>query len=326
MLRSRLPVRKRSRRAFTLIELLVVIAIIAVLIGLLLPAVQKVREAAARTQCQNNLKQMGLALHNYHDANSVFPIGAQNGGFPFQGPRLTWFPYLLPYIEQSNLYNLFNFTPASNPWNIPWADTSNSIGSNSVTAQVVKLFQCPSDSGKDTISQFYGNYMLGNYLGFFGNLNYGGAYLTPRNIRHFFTWNTKTKITDITDGTSNTLAMGEYLRAQATGPNSDLDFRGVVWSDQPGYSQLYTQFTPNTTSPDNIYCGYCNNLPQMNLPCANSDCGKNDTAASRSRHTGGVNALLADGSVHFIGQSVSLTTWQSMGTISNGEILGSDAF
>jgi prepilin-type N-terminal cleavage/methylation domain-containing protein/prepilin-type processing-associated H-X9-DG protein len=312
------------RQAFTLIELLVVIAIIAVLIGLLLPAVQKVREAAARMSCQNNLKQIGLALHNYHDANNSFPIGAQNSAFPWGGPRLTYFIYLHPYMEQSNLYNQFNFNPPTNPWNIPWADTVNSIGDNSLTATVIKSFQCPSDSGLATSGDFYGTYMLGNYLGFFGNLNYGGAYSSPMNIRHFFTWNQKTKITDITDGTSNTMALGEYLRAQPNGPTAGYrDFRGALWSDQPGYSQLYTQFTPNTSSPDNIYVGYCNNLPQINLPCVDSDGGHNDTAASRSRHTGGVNILLGDGSVHFISQTVSLITWQSLGTISNGEVVTS---
>src|SRR5262249_3148573 len=148
-----------------------------------------------------------------------------------------------------------------------------------LTARVMKIFVCPSDSGKSTISQPYGTYMLGNYLGFFGNLNYGAAYTTPRNTRHFFSWNLRTTFADITDGTSNTMAMAEYLRAQPDGPNAGLDFRGVLWSDQPGYSQLFTQFTPNTTSPDSIYCGYCNNLPQRNLPCVASDCGHNDTAA-----------------------------------------------
>src|SRR5262249_39581757 len=180
---NRRPSAMKRRDAFTLIELLVVIAILAILIGLLLPAVQKVREAANRLACQNNLKQIGLALHNHHDANNCFPVGAQNSGLPWGGPRLTYFPYLLPYLEQDNLYNRFQFAPAWNPWNIPWADTVNSIGPDSLTARVMKIFVCPSDSGKSTISQPYGTYMLGNSLGFFGNLNYGAAYTTPRNTR-----------------------------------------------------------------------------------------------------------------------------------------------
>src|SRR5687768_12757807 len=139
--------RYRSHRGFTLIELLVVIAVIAVLIALLLPAVQKVREAANRSSCSNNLKQIGLALHNYHDVHKRLPSGVVwPGGTTFNNPRMSWFWYMLPYVEQDNLYKAFDVNLTA-PYGIPWYGNNNALPAGAPTSQTVPIWHCPSDNG-----------------------------------------------------------------------------------------------------------------------------------------------------------------------------------
>ena len=188
------------RRAFTLIELLVVIAIIAVLIGLLVPAVQKVREAAARTQCRNNLKQIGLALHNYHDRNKRLPPGyvsavaADNSDL---GPGWGWAAQILPDLEQAPLLRQINFT----------ADIGATVNA---APRVVSLpiFLCPSDNGPPTFTASGTNATIafGNYVGMFGTDEITDD---PGAGNGIFYRNSKVRLTDITDGTSNTLMVGE---------------------------------------------------------------------------------------------------------------------
>jgi prepilin-type processing-associated H-X9-DG protein/prepilin-type N-terminal cleavage/methylation domain-containing protein len=331
----------RFRLALTLIELLVVIAILGVLTGLLIPAVQKVREAGNRSRCQNNLKQLGLALHSYHDTNRQFPLGSKNDlPLPFAGPRLTFVYFLYPFLEETATFNKFDLRAEasgdgySNGSTVPWCfSPTNSIRPDAPTAHVVRTLLCPSDGlGGETATHYTadgiktGTWNRSNYLGFFGDKNYGGFFPDhPPNKKAVFGFRYGARLTDITDGTSNTMAVGEYLTGV---PNTQIphdkthreDLRGAHWFDWPGCSQLYTKATPNSTSPDLFQPGTaCYDQPAWNLPCAGSDWYLS-TAASRSRHPGGVNVLMGDGSVRFLEEGINLAAWQALGTIAGGEV------
>jgi len=307
----------RKRSAFTLIELLVVIAIIAILIGLLLPAVQKVRQAAARMQCANNLKQFGIALHSRHDALGSFPKGCvwNNINVYYDSPRSGWNYSLFPYLEQDNVYKGLPASAGQQQWT-PWfsAEATSATGPTRV---VLKVWLCPSDDGALLNNQSWGSFSLGNYHAFFGGNNLEAARVGGAT-KAAFGVNWGANIQAITDGTSNTMVIGEYLRSRG-GP---MDQRGMPWGDQPGYGQIYTQLSPNSSSPDLIYSGWCDNQAGAGLPCTNGDTGPNNHAASRSRHTGGVNVVMGDGSVRFVQQSVDLlTVWRPMSTIAGGETI-----
>jgi prepilin-type N-terminal cleavage/methylation domain-containing protein/prepilin-type processing-associated H-X9-DG protein len=326
--------RRGARGAFTLIELLVVIAIIAVLLGLLLPAVLKVREAANRTQCLNNLKQLGLALHLYHGDYNQFPLGSENKpARPLAGPRLTLMYKLYPFLEQDAVFRRFDRNAQGTKdffggyW--PWCGSSNTIGPDAPTGVVVPSLLCPSDRQGGETSTFQNaagsvvaTWNNCNYLGFFGDKNYGGLIPEsgyPQNQPAVFRFNLRVRLTDITDGSSNTMAMGEYLTGVPQG-EYPLDLRGVHWIDLPGFSQLYTRSGPNSSSPDLFFPeNFCYNQPSRNLPCAGSGLYE-ATAASRSRHPGGVNVLFAGGNARFISQAIGLATWQAWGTIAVGDI------
>lgn len=305
------------RSAFTLIELLVVIAIIAILIALLVPAVQKVREAANRATCQNNLKQLGLGLQNRHGVFGRFPMGLTwSPASYYNNPRSGWNYSIYPYIEQDAVYKLLPTTAYTQQW-VPWF-SAEATNPNGPTRVVIPTWLCPSDDGALLDTQPWGVFTLGNYHAFFGGLNLGGALAAGANQRSVMGVNFGAKISEIQDGTSNTAAIGEYLRSR--GANNDQ--RGLSWGDQPGYGHIYTQLSPNSTSPDFIYVGWCDNKPVQNLPCIDGDNGPNNTVASRSRHVGGVNVGMADGSVRFITDSVDLlTVWRPLATIAGGEVL-----
>jgi prepilin-type N-terminal cleavage/methylation domain-containing protein len=317
--------RRSWRSAFTLIELLVVIAIIAVLIGLLLPAVQKVREAAARLQCQNNLKQLGLAMHNYHDAYKQFPLGTVSWDPTnlFAVPRIPYLIYLFPYIEQDNLYRQLNLK-ITNVW--LFYDRSE----EALLTTVIPILYCPSDGYGGKIKNVVGVHNSeSNYGGCFGRVQ--GETFSNKAI---FGLNRGAKITEITDGTSNTLIMSEVT----TG--SPADYIGSAWVSNAGHCHFHTMLTPNSSGPDVHYpdplgCDPADpvkNDPSKGLQCvwgnAYGDSRNDNFTTSRSRHGGaigvGVNSLLADGSVHFFSNSISTTTWVNLGYMADGNVLGSD--
>jgi prepilin-type N-terminal cleavage/methylation domain-containing protein/prepilin-type processing-associated H-X9-DG protein len=306
------------RPGFTLIELLVVIAIIAILIALLLPAVQKVREASNRAQCQNNLKQLALGLHGYHDAHKRFPKGlVWNSGNYYDFPRTGWNYPLFPHIEQDNLYRLFPASARSQQW-YPWF-SPEATNPNGPTRVIIPIWVCPSDSGATHNNQAWGSFALGNYHAVFGGMNLEGARTAGPAQRAAFGVNYGARFADFADGQSNSMVLAEYQRSRGAAN----DQRGMPWGDQPGYGHVYTQLSPNSSSPDLLYVGWCDNQPGVNLPCVNGDTGPNNTVAARSQHPGGVNVALGDGSVRFVNNSVDLlTVWRPLATIAGGEVLG----
>jgi prepilin-type N-terminal cleavage/methylation domain-containing protein len=311
----------RRRSAFTLIELLVVIAIIAILIALLVPAVQKVRDAASRTQCQNNLKQIGLACHNYESSYKRLPTG--NSGSPTSFSSLS---YLLPYIEQGTIYNQINFT------------INSTAAGQTADALPIPILLCPADpQGSSVPTGFSGN----NYAGNYGNTIVWGADGTVSN-GVFYQKGMQCRFGDITDGLSNTAAfcerlMGDWSNGIVTPrtdlinpknvtpatPDDALNFCraadhtdpslqwfssfGAYWI-QGNQNTLYTHTSP----PNDMGCAYPQNLTQT-MPASSAHAGY-----------GGVNLVLCDGSVRFVTNSISIATWRAVGTRNGGETIGSD--
>ena len=246
------------------------IAIIGVLIALLLPAVQAAREAGRRMQCTNNLKQLGLAMQNYHSAVRRFPPAAINLALPWGTPRTPWIILVYPYMEETIIYNEFNFSLSPN--GIVWVGNANSVGANAPTSIVVSTMLCPSDGQAATVkNSVWGTFVKGNYLAFIGSVDYASAIPPYSNgsLRPVMGLGRTTRIAEISDGTSHTMMIGEYL----VGTDNPGDFRGDIWSDQPGYSQILTVFGPNSASPDVMvptegsYPTYCYPFPNLNLPC-----------------------------------------------------------
>jgi prepilin-type N-terminal cleavage/methylation domain-containing protein len=322
----------KRRSAFTLIELLVVIAIIAVLVGLLLPAVQKTREAANRMSCQNNLKQMCLALHNYHDAFRAFPMGRSTPKAIGQ-PNTSFSVHsrLLPFMEQNNVYVTINFSDLDNaPENLL------AYGTN------IKTFQCPSDSYQHNVPQGTG---YTNYRANEGSSIWYGVpgYPFPQNVPQAngpFFINTVFHIADITDGTSNTAAfcekmVGDYSNAVIT-RQTDMYGVFVVPASQDDAitkcasvdtTNLANQILSNSGGPwllgSRTTTTYDHSAPPFALSCLFPlvSCF---TSPANSNHLGGVNLSLCDGSVRFVNASISLATWQAVGSMNGGEVLGSD--
>jgi prepilin-type N-terminal cleavage/methylation domain-containing protein/prepilin-type processing-associated H-X9-DG protein len=331
-----------TRRGFTLIELLVVIAIIAVLIALLLPAVQSAREAARRISCTNNLKQLGLAMHNYHQALNTFPIGAigirsptlyASAGDPTGAVnRRTWAFLILPYIEQGAMANAVNF---SLPFNPPTGAANNTISET-----LIATFLCPDDPTVNQIDQ--NNRREGNYVVNWGNSNWnqnmfaaynpfvGNPLLQQGNPVPFlgapFTMDKAYGIQNITDGTSNTLLMAEVIIGATVGTNG-YEHRGDLYNDDYNCAMFMAYTTPNSTIPDWIANGYCRYPYLTNPPCTGTTGNaRNAYNASRSYHPGGVNALMGDGSVKFFKNSIAVMTWRALSTTTGSEVVSSDSY
>lgn len=293
----------RTRSAFTLVELLVVIAIIGVLIALLLPAVQMAREAARRMSCQNNMKQLGLALHNYHDTHRTMPPGAYGwNGTGWRTVRVPFIRFTLDFIEQSARSDMYDDTKS---WTAQTAATQKAV------YDYLPIWHCPSDQSIQRERDDY----KGNY-----GVNWGPRTFHPSDSslpRGTFGLDYGARFADIVDGTSNTLAMVEMR--QSPHPATDVDNRGRVWNDDAISSMVSTILTPNSTAPDASLSQYCKNMPEHDLPCTTAS--RNDSHnAARSRHPGGVGVLMCDASVQFVAETINLQTWRAVSTISGGEV------
>jgi prepilin-type N-terminal cleavage/methylation domain-containing protein/prepilin-type processing-associated H-X9-DG protein len=347
------------RRGFTLIELLVVIAIIAVLIALLLPAVQAAREAARRIQCTNNLKQLGLGLHNYHSANSLFPLGASLNPYA-PGQTHIWSCWsasaqMLNFLEQTPLYNAINFNWSPEPYSEPTAtEVANSSQGGFINSTAyntkVNMFLCPSDGNA-------GNVDINSYHASIGTTTNDD----PTSCTGVFAMQLAVGIQTITDGTSNTVAYAEALcgNTSFSGPlrangtligsgaatqlldvnsvgltvlQGDLAscataFKTTFAADDRGYrwgagTMGFTLF--NTVMTPNGGGQY-----QYNGCRADGCCDQTQGAhylPATSNHPGGVNVLFCDGSVKFIKNTISYPTWWALGTKANGEVISADSY
>ncbi len=343
-----------SKRGFTLIELLVVIAIIAVLIALLLPAVQAAREAARRAQCVNNLKQLGLGLHNYHQSNDKFPIGAacNQQGTPgcVQWNGMSAQSQMLGYMEQSQIYNSINFSVNGPGSSVP--------GNVNQTAWLTKIntFLCPSDGNAGTAVSNNGLPNINSYCMSYGTTS--NQYSSTST--GLFAYSATYGIRDCIDGTSNTVASGEVLVGDATNgngkktngvmtaggvityPDCESTTTALLTADLQACATAYatsgSAFNNSVgslwivgTMGDTLFNTVVppNSTQYRFGACKNSGGGWAEGMAyvnSSSNHSGGCNFLMADGSVRFIKSSIGQTVYMNIGTRAGGEVVGSDQF
>lgn len=332
----------RRRAGFTLIELLVVIAIIAVLIALLLPAVQQAREAARRTQCKNNLKQIGLAMHNYHDVLQTFPPGRIVNYVSGQGHCFSAYAHLLPYFDQGPLYAQISFT--ANPDD---AGNANAVP----TSMILPGLQCPSDL-QVVLQAGFGTHNYPMNTGTTFPVSLKNPQGTP--ITGIFFENSRIRIADITDGTSHTVCFCETVKSDPSGPTT---WDGVSSTNGFVLNQGNTNVSggPPLTSYPSQCSGAGLTLQQTrgskwlygapghsmynhmrvpndrNVDCRGGEPHSKDNVTdwpnlthnvtSHSRHIGGVHALLCDGSVRFCSENIDLVVWMGMGSRNGGEVI-----
>lgn len=297
----------RRSRGFTLVELLVVIAIIGTLVALLLPAVQAAREAARRVSCQNNVKQIGLSLHNYHDVYKVLPATRTIR------PRHTWAPFMFPFMEQTNLQDQYN-------WNVDWNHPVN----QSAVATQVSTFRCPSAPGATDRRDTFRNGIeaaASDYAPVAGvaNVVVLAGYITDTDLRGAMSAGRWVRLAEIVDGTSNTILFGEdagrpaFWISSGIGPQnndpgggnlsvSNGRVKGAGWADDSNTIPLHTFRHDGLSVPG---------------PCP-INCTNNNEAFSF--HPGGVDSVFADGSVRFLFETIAISTYAGLITRSGGEI------
>ena len=317
-------IRNQKSTAFTLVELLVVITIIGILIALLLPAVQAAREAARRTQCSNNLKQLALAMHGFHEARGHLPPG-MNGCC-----MGTWLVYILPYLENQNLFDQYKNLGGTFATGPEFKRTPN----DKITGTRLAAATCPSDTASGYPFLAY-EMIKHNYAVNFGNTglentNLGENYSFSKVLNqgqpdevvfHGAPFNSRTTCSFdfITDGLSNTLLLAEVVQTEGS-----KDVRGIIWwGDGAGFS---TYLAPNSSQPDLLYsidvCDPVGNNP----PCGQISSAMPAMFASRSRHSGGVGAALCDGSVRFVANSIDINTWRALSTTRGNEIISENGY
>ena len=315
---------KRSLRplhGFTLVELLVVIAIIGVLVALLLPAVQAAREAARRTNCVSNMRQLGIGMHNFHDAKKKFPYGFSWN--PATQVRDSWSYYLLPYFEEQYLNELINYKVGLGGAN--WE-----VVNGPAFKKQINLYVCPSD----VVGIYDDTYFVGARSNFVACFSAVGTMIEPGainpvdtcgnnptynpaaapatyNVRGLLNVNVQRRIKEVIDGTSKSAMFSETI----TGPDGSQDARGVWWYEWGAqYSHIRT---PNSPLPDEVWGAQC--VPTK-APCQSiSPCWGTEKYSARSTHPGGVNLTMVDGSVAFFSDEVDLVVWKAIGSINGGE-------
>ena len=317
---------RKHPAAFTLVELLVVIAIIGTLVGLLLPAIQSAREAARMSQCTNNLKQWGIAMHNHHDAvkalpygnNRCYPLGSEATKPNTRPQRRAFVVSLWPYLEQSDLFSAYD------PNRSFFDQTTNSSGRSNISLcnTPASHYYCPSDRpGAKAASDQYVRCKLNYGVNFGPNVLFTAGTVAPfgwdafnGNHSNFVPYRKSFK--DITDGTSKTLLMSE---ARVPRDDSVNDFRGDALNNE---AQLWFMAvnTPNS-GVDMHGNNQCSSSVATYLPCSN---GQTYSASARSRHPNGVNAVMCDGSVRFFADSIQLSTWAALSTMNQGDTIGGD--